>query len=346
MIVITENPHAWFKVVNDAGNELEVENNETPEHNYPFAFEANFSDTASPPVNTVTLYNMSKGHRNFYQKKQKCYLYFNWGDEKKLISEGYISKIASNQSDGVTESLTLTFTEGTDYKNVEARKLKVKKDKRVNHYKTIKQMVPGKYVNKRVHYYTTENGKRVGHYKTERVYQKATVKKKRIKTRVTKTFLTNKTFKKGKSYKFIIKAIAKQAGIKISKIELAKNPTMKKAYTAKGKPLTLLKALVKKCDSKMTYARGKLEVVDPKKKKRSWVVIDDDSLMNPPTMNDDSDGKSNTWEITTPLLPDVTVNVGIKMESKYLKGKFYVAAGQHSSDGTRPQTQMSLKKVS
>jgi len=313
MAIITKNPHSWFVVTNSKGTKQTVSNNERYKHNYPFAFEANFSDVPTPPVNTVTIYNMSKEHRAFYHKKQKCYLAFNWGEDKKIISEGYITKIDMNQSDGVTDTLVITFTEGTDYNNVKARKLKVKKSKKVNHYKTIKVL-------------------KNGHYR-----------KKRVKTRATKTILVNKTYKKGKTYKTLIKGVAAQAGIKISKLDLAKNPKIKKSITAKGKPLSLIKQLVKKTGSKMTYIKGKLEIVNPKNSKRTWYVIDDQDLIQPPTYNEsDSDDGEGTWEITVPLVPEITVNVGIKMSSRYLKGKYYVKAGQHTSDGENPQTQCSL----
>lgn len=120
---------------------------------------------------------------------------------------------------------------------------------------------------------------------------------------------------------------------------------MKKNFTAKGKPLTLINNLLKKTGSKMTYVKGKLEIVNPKGMKRTWFEIDDKDLIQPPSYNednsDDDDGKG-TWEITVPLVPEITVNVGVLMNSKYLKGRFYVKAGQHSSDGENPQTQCSL----
>lgn len=339
-----KNPHTWFIVKSDDGDTQTVYNNETKDNNYPFAFEVNFSDQPTPAQNTVTLYNMSAKHRSFYKKKQKCQLCFNWGSSKKVLCQGYLSQIGVNQSDGTTENIVITYTEGTDYKNVEARKLKVANKKKVNQYTTVKKKIPGKWVKKRIHYYTTENGKKVGHYKYKRVYQKATYKKKRVKHKATKTFMVNMTFKKGKTYKQIITAVAAKSGIKITKINLHKNSAIKKAYTASGKPLTVLKSLVKRSGSKMLYVRGNLEILDPTDKKRSWYVVTDDLLMSPPTLDEDDEG-TNTWEITTPLIPEVTTLTGIIMQSKYLKGKFFVSAGQHTSDGTNPQTQMSLQAV-
>lgn len=314
MSIITKDPHTWFVATNSKGKTQTVYNNEHYEHNYPVGFEVNFNDTATPPVNTVTLYNMSKSHRDFYRKEQRVYLAFNWGTSKKIISEGYISKIQSNSSDGTTETFQLTFTEGTDYNNVKASKMKVSKKKTTNGYKTVKT--------------TGKNGK---------------TKNKKVKTKKTKTVQVNKTFRAGTSTKAVIQGVASQAGIKLAKIQLAKNPTMKKAYTAKGKPLTLLKSLVKTTGSKMTYVRGNLEIVNPKATKRTWYEIDDKDLISPPTFNsEDEDSKKGNWEITIPLVPEITVNVGIQMKSKYLKGKFYVKAGQHTSDGENPQTQCTL----
>lgn len=329
MAIVTKNPHMWFVVENSSGEKQTLLCEQKFEKNYPFSFTAPFSDTPSPQDNTVTIYNMSKEHDAFYKKKQKALLYFNWGSSKKLIAEGFISKVEPGQSDGVTTSKVITFTEGKDYNNLQARKLRLKKTKKINKYKTVKTNVPG-------HYKTYKSGKKK--------WIKATVKKKRIKTRATKTIMVNKTYRKGTSYKKLIQGVASQSGIKIAKIDLAKNPTIKKAYTAKGKPLTLLKQLVTKTGSKMTYIQGNLEIVNPRSKKRSWIVIDDDDLIQQPNPSEDTD-KDNVWEIVTPLIPEVTINVGIKMKSRFLKGSFYVKSGEHSFDGDNPQTQMSIIKI-
>ena len=337
--------HTWFVAVDDDGTTQTIYNYELMDNNYPFGFEVNFSDTPTPQQNTVTIYNMSKKHRAFYKKDQKCRLDFNWGPAHKTICEGYLSTIGVNQSDGTTENIVLTFTEGTDYANVAARKLRLEKKKKVNKYTTIKKKIPGKWVRKREHYYSTEKGKKVGHYRYKKVYQKAKYKKVRVKHKATKTYTVNMTFKKGRTYKDIINAVAKKAGIKIASIQLHKNSTIKKAYTATGKPLNVLKEIVKKSESKMLYIRGALTIMDPKAPKRTWYVITDDILMSPPALNQDDDG-TDTWEITTPLIPEISTLSGVIMQSRYLEGKFFVSAGQHVSDGTNPQTQMSLQEVS
>ena len=133
----------------------------------------------------------------------------------------------------------------------------------------------------------------------------------------------------------------------ISKIDLAKNPKLKRPFTAKGKPLTLLKQVVKKTGSVMTYIRGKLVIINPKNTKRTWYEIDDQDLISSPSYNEssDSDSGKGTWEIQVPLVPDITTNVGIHMMSKYLKGYFYVKAGQHTFDMDTAQTQCSLAKI-
>ena len=157
----------------------------------------------------------------------------------------------------------------------------------------------------------------------------------------------NKTFPKKTDYKTIIKGVASQAKIKIAKIDLAKNPKVKRPFTAKGKPLNLIKKLVADTGSKMLYERGKLVIINPKTAKRSWFVIDDQDLIQPPSYNEDSDnGKGEgTWEINVPLVPEITTQTGIIMKSKYLKGKYYVKAGQHTFDGENPQTQCSLASL-
>lgn len=317
----------WFEVTNKKGKKQILHNDEGFETNYPFGFEVHFSDTPSPQENTVTVYNLSKDHSSFYQKDEKVALYFNWGKSKKLLAEGYISKVEKGQSDGVTTTQVLTFTEGTDYNNIKARKLKVTKGKKNS--KTVKTTEAG-------HYKTYKNGKKV--------WVKAKTKNKSVKTRATKKVFVNKTYRKGTTYKKIIQGIASQAKIKIAKIDLAKNSKIKKSYTAKGKPLTLIKDLVKKTGSKMTYVRGKLEIVNPKSKKRTWIEIDDQDLVQPPTLSEDNE-KDNAWEIVTPLIPEITTNVGIHMESKFCKGYYYVKSGQHSFDGDNPQTQSTLVKI-
>ncbi len=340
----TENPHIWFQAVKSSGQKLTLQSS-LDYKSYPMGFEVNFSSSSTPADNTVTLYNLSDTHQDFFQKDEKCYLYFNWGSSKKLICEGYISKVGIGQSDGVNTTMTLTFTEGTDYSNVAARTLKVSKKVKKNKYKTVTVTIPGKYVRKREHYYSiNKKGKRVGHYRYHTVYVKPKTKKKRVKTRVTATTTVNLAFRKGKTYKQIIQGIASQANIKIIKIDLAKNPVMKKSYTAKGKPLTLLAKLAKKCSSVLTYEKGKLVIVNPKAKKKAWITITDKDLINPPTYSeDDTDSSSGSWEITTPLIPEITTFSGIKMDSEWLSGKFYVSAGQHTFDGDSPQTVCTIK---
>lgn len=315
MAIITKDPHIWFVCRNGSGKTQTVYTDETYEHDYPFGFEVNFADIPTPQKNTVTLYNLSKQHRAFYHRKQKCYVAFNWGKSKKILAEGYITKVDVPTSDGVTESQAITFTEGTDYANVKARKMKITKKYRVTGHKTVKVR------NKR--------GKLV---------------RRSVKTRRTKTKLVNKAYRKGTSYRTLIKGIASQSGIKIAKIDLAKNPKLKKAYTATGKPLTLLKQIVKKTGSMMAYIRGKLEIINPKVHRRTWYVIDDQDLVEPPASDEDNNGEK-TYEITIPLVPDITVNVGIRIKSKYLTGDYYVKSGKHTFDGENPQTQCSIAKV-
>lgn len=318
MTVTTSNPHMWFICTNSEGKMQTVYNNEHYQHNYPFTFEVNFADAATPQQNNVTLYNMTKIHRDFYKKKQHCYVAFNWGADKKILAEGFISKIGIPTHDGTTDMFTLTFTEGTNYSNVSARTLKVKKKGKAS-----------KYVTRTVH---DKHGKR---------------KKRRIKTRATKVKRVNKVFRAGTDYKTLISGIAAQSGIKIAKIDLAENPTLKKSFTAKGKPLDLLKQVTKKTKSSLTYIKGKLEIINPSNSKRTWIEIDDQDLIQPPSYNEsgDDDAGNGTWEIQTPLVPNITTNVGIHMMSKYLKGYFYVKAGQHTFDMDTAKTQCSLAKI-
>lgn len=316
MAIVTRNFHTWFEVINKKGQQLTFYNNETPEHNFPIAFEVNFSDSPTPSVNTVTLYNLSKSHSDFFEKDQKVYLYANWGPHKKLISEGFITKVDVAQHDGTTDSKVINFTEGTDYNNVKANSLKIEKKKEVKKTKLVKTTKPGHYENKIVNH--------------------------RVKTRETKVIRSNKTYRKGTSYEVLIKGIAAQCGIKISKLQLHKNPVLKHAYTAKGKPLTLIKQLVAHTESSFNYVQGRLEIVDPKSEKRTWIDIDDQDLVQPPSTNSSDSTKKKTWEITIPMVPEMVTNTGINMKSRYLKGRFYVKSGQHTSDGDNPQTQCSL----
>lgn len=296
MAIVTKDPHTWV-VISDpkSGKKMTVFSNETPEHDFTIPFEVNFSDAATPASNTVTFYNISKKHASFPKKGMKIRLYFNWGSSKKLICEGYITKADDTAHDGVSDTKVLTYTEGTNYSNVKANRLKVEKKKTVG----------------------------------------------KGKTRKTKTERSNKVYKKGTTYKTLIKGIASQCGIKIDRIQLHRNPKLKHAFTAKGKPLTLIKRLVKKTESVINYRKGKFEIIDPKSEKRTWIDIDDQDLIQPPSSNESDDGKK-TYEINTPLIPEITVGVGIHMKSKYLKGRYYVRAGQHTSDGENPQTQCSI----
>lgn len=352
MTIVTKDPHMRFVVTDPkSGKKQSVYNNETPKHNYPFAFQVPFSNGPTPQTNTVTLYNMSKEHFAFYHKKFKAQLYFGWGSSDKLLTEGYITKIDSTKHDGVTDSRTVYFKEGTDYSNVKASKLKFKKTKKVNKYKTVKVKEKDKRVRHRRR--TTETkvykeGKKKGqkytvhHWKYYYVTQKGKVKNKRVKTRATKTQFVNKTFRKGTLRKKIIQQVAAKGGIKLAKIELKENKPIKKSLTASGKPLTLLQNLVKDCKSKMIRSKGKLEIINPEKTKRTWINIDDKDLIEPPTTNESDSGEKTTYEISTPLIPEAGPEVGVIMNSKYLKGKFYISAGQDSNDGENPTTQCTL----
>ena len=73
MAIVTKDPHSWFVCKDKKGNTQTVYNDERYEHNYPFGFEVNFADIASPQKNTVTLYNMSKEHsRGFSTDRPWC----------------------------------------------------------------------------------------------------------------------------------------------------------------------------------------------------------------------------------------------------------------------------------
>lgn len=240
-MIIAKDPHMEFIAEDKNGHRQVVYNNETYGHNYPFTFECPFSDSPTPQTNTVVLFNMSKEHKAFYKKGMHCWINANWGKAMKKISEGYISGVGKLNNDGVTDSKTITFTEGTNYNNVKARKLRVKKEKKVNRYKTVKVTEKGHWEEKRESYPVVETYKRgskkgqkhvVHHWRKKKVWVKPKTKNKRVKMRATKTTFANKTFRAGTSFKKIITGIAGQAGIKLAKVELAKNGEIKKAYTA------------------------------------------------------------------------------------------------------------------
>ena len=327
MAIVTKNAHAWFVAIDSSGKKQTVYNNETEKHNYPFGFEIHFSDVPQPQQNTVTLYNLSN---NFYKRKQKCYVAWNWdSEEKKILAEGFITKISGTVHDGTTDTKTITFVEGTDYSNLDARTLKETKNKKVTKTKIKKEHIPG-------HFERLKSGKKR--------WVKGKTINKHYRTRENRQVHVNKTYRKGTSYKSLIQGIANQSGVKIAKIDLAKNYRLKRPYTASGKPLSLIKQLVKKAGSQMTYVRGKLEIINPKSSKRTWYEIDDQDLVQPPSPNEDNNGEQ-TWEIVIPLVPEITTNTGIIMKSKYLKGKYYVKSGTHSFDGDSPQTQCSLARL-
>ena len=355
MAIKTVDPHAWLIITDTkTGKSMTILNDQSPEHNFPFGFTANFSNSATPPVNTATLYNLSDKHQEFFHKGYKVVLAFNWGKERKIISQGFITKLDKPQHDGTTDTHVITFTEGTNYSNIKARKLKIKKTEKVNKHKTVEKTKAGYYKKTRSSYAVNETYKRgkkkgqkhvVHHWEYGHKWLKPKKVKHRVKTRVNKTKITNKTWPKGTSYKTIIEGVAAQSGIKIAKLELAQNPVMKKPYTATGKPLNLIKKLVKPTGSVITYVRGNFEIVNPRSEKRVWYEIDDKDLLQPPSYNEADEGEKGTYEIEIPLVPEITTNVGILMKSKYLKGRFFVKSGQHTSDGENPQTQCSLEAM-
>lgn len=355
-MVVTKDPHMSFVAEDSKGNRQTVYNDETYLHNYPFTFEAPFSNQPVPQTITVTLFNMTKEHKNFYKKGMHCWINFNWGKDVKKIAEGYITSTGKLNNDGVTDSKVITFSEGTNYSNVKARSLKMKKTEKKSGHKTIKVTEKGHYKTQRYSKPTVEEYKRgpkkgqkhvVNHWAYRKVWVKPKTVNKRVKTRDIKTKYVNRTYRAGTSFRQIIEGIASQSGIKIDRIDLQKNDSIKKPYTAKGKPLSLIKYWAKKAKSEMTYEGSKLVIVNPKAPRHTWYEIDDKDLIQVPSESESSEDNKNqdTWEIVTPLIPEITTNTGIVMNSKYLKGKFYCKSGQHSFDGESPQTQMSLVKV-
>ena len=56
MAIKTVDPHAWLIITDTkTGKSMTILNDQSPEHNFPFGFTANFSNSATPPVNTATL---------------------------------------------------------------------------------------------------------------------------------------------------------------------------------------------------------------------------------------------------------------------------------------------------
>lgn len=80
-MIITKNPHTWIKVVDEkTGQTLEIMNSESYKHNYTIGFEVNFANSATPQSSTVTFYNLSKEHRDFFKKGAEGLLIFCMGN--------------------------------------------------------------------------------------------------------------------------------------------------------------------------------------------------------------------------------------------------------------------------
>ena len=154
----------------------------------------------------------------------------------------------------------------------------------------------------------------------------------------------NLSFGAGTKASTIIRSIAKEAGITLGTLKLAKpNAAYKTGYTAKGKPLTLIKAVAKKGGSKAFRRRGVLCVDDLTKsnghKEHLFLTMHQagkhggTGLIAYPAYNeDDDDSSKKTVELQMLLQYQISVGSVVEVSNEYFSGTKRVQSGQHQCD--------------
>jgi len=245
--------------------------------------EINFSDGGTPSTNTVTIYNVSLENQALFKKGDHIIVKAGSKDMFALISQGTITKVNREVFDGTDRSISVTFTEGTDFsktKNIYSEYNGTKKVK---------------------HTYKGAGGKTITYYKTQ---------KKKV----------NIAFKKGVKSSNILKRISRQAKIPIPYFHLKKDKVYKKGYTLSSKPYTAIKAIAKECGSKVYLRRGDLCIDDwgkPNPYDEHILVSPTTGMIDHPQFDDD--GSTNTMTVNSYLDPRISTGSVINVVDKSMK---------------------------
>lgn len=151
-----------------------------------------------------------------------------------------------------------------------------------------------------------------------------------------------------------IRRIAREAGITLGKLKLAKpGAAYKSGYTASGNPVTLIKKAAKKGGSKAYRRRGILCVDDLSRangyQEHLYLTMHQKGkhggtgLIAEPVYNeDDEDSKKKTVEIQSLLQYQVSTGSIIQVDNPVFSGTKRVQSGQHTCDDSGMITTMEV----
>lgn len=156
------------------------------------------------------------------------------------------------------------------------------------------------------------------------------------------------SFAKGAKLKTIINRVASKGKVPLEKVDLKNNKAYKKGYTAKGKPLTVLKSLAKAGGSELFLRRGKYYIIQMGKANGydEHILLTTKvkgqhggtGLIQYPTINEDD----NTAEIVSLLRYQVSTGSVVQVDDRFLKGTYRVKSGEHAFDGSAFTTTMEV----
>ncbi|WP_105956178.1 hypothetical protein [Apilactobacillus quenuiae] len=191
-------------------------------------FTVPFGDSSTAHTSTVTIMNVSKAHRDMFKKGLKVQVFAGYKQDNglKLIAEGAIDKINPLSASGADTQFSFTFVEGQQL--LQAQSTVEKENAKLK-----------------------SNAK-----KREKVLGKTDAKKFKVKLH------TAMSFAPGANSNVIIRRVAADANIKISKLKLPKVKTFKKGYVAKGKPYKIIHDLAKTSGAQVYDRRGQLVIED------------------------------------------------------------------------------------
>ncbi|WP_353486077.1 hypothetical protein [Apilactobacillus xinyiensis] len=271
-------------------------------------FNIPFGDSSSSQVCTVSIMNLSKAHRNMFQKGLKVQVFAGYEKDTglKLISEGAILNINPFTKNDADSEFTFTFSEGQAL--LQAKSSAQKKN--------------------------TESEKLMK--KQKLVLGKTEAKKFKVKTH------TALSFAPGTNSNVIIRRVASDAGMKIEKLKLPKPKTFKKGYVAKGKPYTVIKSLANASGAQVYERRGKLLIDDLSKNtgKNEHILLamkvkgqhGGSGLIEHVTFGDGSDS-DNTVSFKSFLRNQISTGSLITIDDPpFFTGTRRVKSGEHNCD--------------
>ncbi|MCL0330535.1 hypothetical protein [Apilactobacillus xinyiensis] len=271
-------------------------------------FNIPFGDSSSSQVCTVSIMNLSKAHRNMFQKGLKVQVFAGYEKDTglKLISEGAILNINPFTKNDADSEFTFTFSEGQALLKAQssAQKKNTKSEQLIK--------------------------------KQKLVLGKTEAKKFKVKTH------TALSFAPGTNSNVIIRRVASDAGMKIEKLKLPKPKTFKKGYVAKGKPYTVIKKLANASGAQVYERRGKLLIDDLSKNegKNEHILLTmhvkgkhgGSGLIEHVTFDDGSDS-DNTVSFKSFLRNQISTGSLITIDDPpYFTGTRRVKSGEHNCD--------------